>query len=53
MRPYEGLLTAMVTPFHADGRVNEDASVAMAKHLLADGSPTGWSWRARPARPRR
>jgi 4-hydroxy-tetrahydrodipicolinate synthase len=38
MRPYEGLLTAMVTPFHADGRVNEDASVAMAKHLLASGS---------------
>jgi len=38
MRPYEGLLTAMVTPFHADGRVNDDASVAIAKHLLADGS---------------
>ena len=38
MRPYEGLLTAMVTPFHADGRVNEDASVALARHLLANGS---------------
>ena len=38
MRPYEGLLTAMVTPFHADGRVNDDASVAMARHLLANGS---------------
>ena len=38
MRPYEGLLTAMVTPFHADGRVNDDATVAMAKHLLANGS---------------
>ena len=38
MRPYEGLLTAMVTPFHADGRVNDDASVAIAKHLLAHGS---------------
>jgi len=38
MRPYEGLLTAMVTPFHADGRVNDDASVAIAKHLLASGS---------------
>jgi 4-hydroxy-tetrahydrodipicolinate synthase len=38
MRPYEGLLTAMVTPFHADGRVNEDASVAIARHLLANGS---------------
>jgi 4-hydroxy-tetrahydrodipicolinate synthase len=38
MRPYEGLLTAMVTPFHADGRVNDDASVAIARHLLANGS---------------
>ena len=38
MRPYEGLLTAMVTPFQPDGRVNDDASVAMAKHLLAHGS---------------
>ena len=38
MRPYEGLLTAMVTPFHADGRVNDDAAVAMARHLLASGS---------------
>ncbi len=38
MRPYEGLLTAMITPFHADGRVNEDAAVAMARHLLASGS---------------
>ena len=38
MRPYEGLLTAMVTPFHADGRVNDDAAVAIARHLLANGS---------------
>jgi 4-hydroxy-tetrahydrodipicolinate synthase len=38
MRPYEGLLTAMVTPFGPDGRVNEDASVAIARHLLANGS---------------
>jgi 4-hydroxy-tetrahydrodipicolinate synthase len=38
MRPYEGLLTAMVTPFHADGRVNDDASAAIARHLLANGS---------------
>src|SRR5215211_7420215 len=38
MRPYEGLLTAMITPLHADGRVNEDASVAIARHLLANGS---------------
>src|SRR5918998_908508 len=38
MRPYEGLLTAMVTPFSADGSVSEDASVALARHLLEHGS---------------
>src|SRR3954451_9597167 len=38
MRPYEGLLTAMVTPFAADGSVDEDAAVAMGRHLLAHGS---------------
>src|SRR3954454_8956039 len=38
MRPYEGLLTAMVTPFHADGRVNEESAVALAHHLLANGN---------------
>ena len=38
MRPYEGLLTAMVTPFKADGSVNEEAAVALGSHLLANGS---------------
>ena len=38
MRPYEGLLTAMVTPFGADGAVDEDAAVAIGRHLLAHGS---------------
>jgi 4-hydroxy-tetrahydrodipicolinate synthase len=38
MRPYEGLLTAMVTPFRADGSVNEEAAVALGAHLLANGS---------------
>jgi len=38
MRPYEGLLTAMITPFHPDGAVNDDAAVAIARHLLASGS---------------
>lgn len=38
MRPYEGLLTAMVTPFHADGSVNEDGAVALGRHLLQNGS---------------
>jgi 4-hydroxy-tetrahydrodipicolinate synthase len=38
MRPYEGLLTAMVTPFDAQLRVDEDAAVALGRHLLANGS---------------
>lgn len=38
MRPYEGLLTAMVTPFSADGRVDEEAAVALGRHLLNHGS---------------
>ena len=28
----------MVTPFRADGRVNEDGAVALGRHLLANGS---------------
>src|SRR5919108_6537891 len=38
MRQLRGLLTAMVTPFDADGRVNEDGAVALGRHLLANGS---------------
>jgi 4-hydroxy-tetrahydrodipicolinate synthase len=38
MRPLEGLLTAMVTPFRPDGSVNEDGAVALGRHLLAHGS---------------
>jgi 4-hydroxy-tetrahydrodipicolinate synthase len=38
MRPIEGLMTAMVTPFRADGRVNEEAAVDLGRHLLAHGS---------------
>jgi len=38
MRPYEGLLTAMITPFRADGRVNDDAAVAITRHVLEHGS---------------
>jgi 4-hydroxy-tetrahydrodipicolinate synthase len=38
MRPLEGLLTAMVTPFKADGSVNDEAAVALGSHLLAHGS---------------
>jgi 4-hydroxy-tetrahydrodipicolinate synthase len=38
MRPYEGLLTAMVTPFASDGSVDEAAAVSLGRHLLANGS---------------
>jgi 4-hydroxy-tetrahydrodipicolinate synthase len=38
MRPYEGLLTAMVTPFTPDGRVDEEGAVALGRHLLNHGS---------------
>ena len=38
MRPLEGLFTAMVTPFSADGRVNEDGALALGRHLIANGS---------------
>src|SRR3954452_3890893 len=33
-----GLHTAMVTPFRADGGVNDEAGVALARHLLDNGS---------------
>ncbi len=33
MRPYEGLLTAMITPFRADGSVDEEGAVAIGRHL--------------------
>jgi 4-hydroxy-tetrahydrodipicolinate synthase len=33
-----GILTAMVTPFDGDGRVNEEAFVALLHHLLENGS---------------
>jgi 4-hydroxy-tetrahydrodipicolinate synthase len=38
MRPYEGLLTAMVTPFTRDGDVDEAAAVGLGRHLFANGS---------------
>src|SRR6478736_8358879 len=38
MRPYEGLLTAMITPFRADGSVDEEGAVTIGRHLLANGS---------------
>ena len=38
MAVYDGLLTAMVTPFDGAGKVNEEAAVALGRHLLANGS---------------
>jgi 4-hydroxy-tetrahydrodipicolinate synthase len=35
---FGGILTAMVTPFDEQGRVDEDAFVAMVHHLLENGS---------------
>jgi 4-hydroxy-tetrahydrodipicolinate synthase len=33
-----GILTAMVTPFDAEGRLDEDAAVRLMRHLLEHGS---------------
>src|SRR5436305_5424514 len=33
-----GVLTAMVTPFDADGRVDEEGAVRLMRHLLENGS---------------
>jgi 4-hydroxy-tetrahydrodipicolinate synthase len=38
MGEIRGLFTAMVTPFRADGSVNDEAGVALARHLLEHGS---------------
>src|SRR3954451_16819159 len=38
MSALAGLFTAMVTPFAADGSVDEEATVAIARHLLDHGS---------------
>jgi 4-hydroxy-tetrahydrodipicolinate synthase len=35
---FEGIITAMVTPFDAEGRVDEEAFVALLHHLLQNGS---------------
>jgi 4-hydroxy-tetrahydrodipicolinate synthase len=35
---FGGIITAMVTPFDGDGRVNEEAFVALLHHLLENGS---------------
>ena len=47
-----GILTAMVTPFDAEGGLDEDAAVRLMHHLLENGSD-GSSSRAAPARARR
>ena len=37
----EGILTAMVSPFGDDGEIDEDAFVALARHLLDEGGSDG------------
>jgi 4-hydroxy-tetrahydrodipicolinate synthase len=37
-RPFGSLLTAMVTPMHADGSLDLDAAAALAAHLVDHGS---------------
>ena len=36
--PFGRVVTAMVTPFHADGRVNLELAARLADHLVANGS---------------
>jgi len=36
-----GILTAMVTPFGADGAIDEDAFVSLTRHLLDEGGSDG------------
>jgi 4-hydroxy-tetrahydrodipicolinate synthase len=36
-RPFGAVLTAMVTPFHADGRLDLDAAQRLASHLVDQG----------------
>lgn len=38
MARFAGIHTAMVTPFDAEGRVDPDRAVALARHLLTSGS---------------
>ncbi|WP_409332913.1 4-hydroxy-tetrahydrodipicolinate synthase [Trujillonella humicola] len=38
MPPFGPVLTALVTPFDADGRIDEDAFVALHRHVCANGS---------------
>ena len=33
-----GILTAMVTPFDTEGRLDEDATARLVRHLLDNGS---------------
>ena len=47
-----GLLTAMVTPFHADGPIDEDATVASAVTCSPTGR-TAWSSAGRRGKRRR
>ena len=45
-----GIITAMVTPFDADGSLDEDAVVRLMHHLLENGSDGLVAGRHAPAR---
>ena len=47
------LLTAIVTPFDEQLRIDEGAFVSLLAHLARNGSEMASSSPARPARPRR
>ncbi|MBO5245573.1 MAG: 4-hydroxy-tetrahydrodipicolinate synthase, partial [Selenomonadales bacterium] len=38
MKDFGRVLTAMVTPFHADGSVNYEGAAELARHLIENGS---------------
>lgn len=38
MKDFGRLLTAMITPFHADGSVNYEGAAELARYLIANGS---------------
>ena len=51
--PYFGrLLTAMVTPFNADGSVNYENAADLADWLIAHGSNGFGLWQVLPAKRR-
>jgi hypothetical protein len=52
-RYFGGVMSAMVTPFDAQGRLDLDAAQRLARWLADPTATTAWSWRPPPVkRPR-